>query len=100
MKFNILFFLFFLVSCSSNYTKLDNRKPFNSTGLAYIYNIEDYENKIIKKKLNNEQLQISHKDLRIGTLIKLINPKTKKDWHKKLKKARIMIRFYIKEFKE
>jgi hypothetical protein len=77
MKFNILFFLFFLVSCSSNYTKLDNRKPFNSTGLAYIYNIEDYENKIIQKKLNNEQLQISHKDLRIGTLIKLINPKTK-----------------------
>ena len=77
MKFNILFFFIFLISCSPYYTKLDNRKPYNSTGFAYIYNNFDYENKEIKKKLNNELLQISHKDLKTGTLIKLINPKTK-----------------------
>ena len=77
MKFNIFIILFFLVSCSPHYTKLDNRKPYNSTGLAYIYNVEDYENKIINKKLNNKFLQISHKDLKIGSLIKLINPNTK-----------------------
>ena len=46
-------------------------------GFAYVYNNKDYENKIIKKKLNNDQMQISHKDLKIGSLVKLINPKTK-----------------------
>ena len=65
------------MSCSINYTKLDNRKPYNSTGFAYIYNDGDYEAKIISKKLVNSELQISHKDLRPGTLIKLINPKSK-----------------------
>jgi len=78
MKFNkLIFILFFLVSCSPHYTKLDNRKPYNSTGIAYIYNTTDFENKIINKKLNNELLEISHKDLKVGTLIKLLNPKTK-----------------------
>ena len=77
MKFSLLIFIFFLISCSSHLTKLDNRKPYNATGLAYIYNQEDYNKKILKKKLNNELLQISHKDLKIGTFIKLINPKTK-----------------------
>ena len=77
MKFSIFIFLPFFISCSPHYTKLDNRKPYNSTGFAYIYNDYDYETKKIKKKLNNDQLQISHRDLKIGTLIKLINPKTK-----------------------
>jgi hypothetical protein len=77
MKFSIFFFIFFIISCSPHYTKLENRKPYNSSGFAYIFNIEDYENQILKKKLDNDLLQISHKDLKIGTLIKLINPKTK-----------------------
>ena len=77
MKFRLLIVLFFLESCSPNYTKIDNRKPYNSTGFAYIFKESDYENKIIKKKLNNDQLEISHSDLKIGSLIKLINPKTK-----------------------
>jgi len=77
MKYKIFIILFFFISCSPHYTKLDNRKPFNSKGFAYIYNEEDHETKIIKSKLNNELLQIAHKDLRAGTLIKLINLQTK-----------------------
>ena len=77
MKFKIFIFFFFIVSCSTHYTKLDNRKPYSSTGFAYIYNSDDYEAKIIKGKLNNELMQISHNDLKSGTLIKLINPNTK-----------------------
>ena len=77
MKFNIIIILFFTLSCSQNFTKLESRNSYNSTGFVYIYNENDYRNKIIKKKLNNELFQISHKDLKIGTLIKLINPKTK-----------------------
>ena len=77
MKFNILIFFFFCISCVPQHTKLDNRKPYSSTGFAYIYNDFDYENVNIRKKFNNELLQISHRDLRTGTLVKLINPKTK-----------------------
>ena len=77
MKFKLLIIFFFFISCSPHYTKLDNRKPFNATGFALIYNSEDFQNKIISTKLNNEILQISHQNLNLGTLIKLINPKTK-----------------------
>jgi hypothetical protein len=77
MRFNFLILFFLTFSCSQHYTKLDNRSLYNSTGFAYIYNEDDYKNKKIKKQLNNELLQISHKDLKIGTLIKLINPQTK-----------------------
>ena len=77
MKFNLLILFLFYISCAPHNTKLDNRKPYNSTGFAYIYNDLDYENVNIRKKFNNELLQISHRDLRTGTLVKLINPKTK-----------------------
>ena len=77
MRFNIFLILFFLFSCSPHYIKSNNKKPYNSTGFALIYNESDYEAKIIKNKLNNELLQISHKYLKTGTLIKLTNFKTK-----------------------
>ena len=76
MKFKIFFLLFFIFSCSPHYTKLENRSPYNSNGFALIYNENDFEKKIIKNKLDNSLLQISNKNLRIGTLIKLINPRT------------------------
>jgi uncharacterized membrane-anchored protein len=79
MKFKLLIIFFFLFSCTPYYTKSDNIKPYSSTGFAYIYNLNDYDTKLINKKFNNDLLQISHKDLRNGTLIKLINPKTKEN---------------------
>ena len=94
MKFNILIFFIFLGSCSPYYTKLENRKPYNSTGFAYIYNEQDYKNGIIKKKLNNDLLQISHQDLNIGSLIKLINPKNKESLVLKNVKKTIYPDFY------
>ena len=48
MKYKIFLILFFLVSCTTNFTKNDNRVPFNTKGFAYIYNKQDYQNKIIK----------------------------------------------------
>jgi hypothetical protein len=77
MKFNFLLIILLTYSCSTHYTKIDKRTPYNSTGLAFIYNDKDFQNKILKKKLNNELLQISHKELKVGALIKLINPITK-----------------------
>ncbi len=78
MKFKILIFLFFLLSCTGNYTKFENRETYNSKGFAYLYNEEDLEKKIIKGKLNNEKLQISHGGLKINTLVKINNPKNNK----------------------
>ena len=49
MKFRLLIVLFFLESCSPNYTKIDNRKPYNSTGFAYIYNEMIMKIKLLKK---------------------------------------------------
>ena len=77
MKYKIIIFLFFIFSCSPHYTKIDNRKSYSASGFAYIFNENDYELKKNKKKLNNEYFQIAHKDLKVGTLIKLINPNTK-----------------------
>ena len=77
MKYKFLLISFFLYSCSPHYTKIDNRVPYNAKGFAYIYSNEDFSNKIIKGKLDNSKIQISHKKLNANTLIKVINPKTK-----------------------
>ena len=76
MKYNIIIFIFLLASCTTNSIKLD-KNPYNAKGFAYIYNDEDYKNKIIKRQLDNSKLQISHNKLRINSLIRIINPITK-----------------------
>ena len=77
MKFKIFLLIFILNSCSVNSTKFENRSTYSSKGFAYIYNEEDYQKKSINGKLDNSQLQASHKDLKINSLIKIINPVTK-----------------------
>ena len=66
-----------LTSCSTYYTKIDNRKPYNAKGIAYIFNQADRDENIIKGNMNNDLLEISHSQLKYGATIKLINPKTK-----------------------
>ena len=74
MKFNYLILLFLTISCSPHLTTYSQKQPYLAKGFAYIYNEKDFENKIIKGKMNNEIMQISHQNLRTGTLIKIINP--------------------------
>ena len=76
MKYKLIIIFLFLISCAQNYSKSELKKPFNSKGFAYIYNQEDFINKIIKKKLDESSLQIAHNKLAPGTLIKIINSKT------------------------
>ncbi|MDB9752371.1 hypothetical protein OAA95_00770 [Pelagibacteraceae bacterium] len=76
MNYKLILIFFFLASCDQNYKKNILIKPFNSKGFAYIYDIKDFNNKTINKKLDNNTLQIAHNKLRPGSLIKLINPKT------------------------
>ena len=77
MRFNLIILIYLLTSCTSNYTKIDNRKPYNAKGFAYIFNQADRDKNIIKGKMNNDLLEISHSQLKYGATIKLINPKTK-----------------------
>ena len=78
MKYSSLIIIIFLSACTVNSTKLENRAPYNSKGLAYIFNIKDYEKKIITGKLDNSKLQVSHSSLKPNTLIKVTNPVTNK----------------------
>ena len=77
MKFNILFLFVFVLSCSPHLNTLNSNKSYNAKGFAYIYNNFDYEEKIIKGRMNNDIPQLSHQNLRVGTLIKIINPLNK-----------------------
>ena len=79
MKYKILLFIFLIISaCTNNLSLYNNQDPYNAKGLAYIFKDEDYDKKLITKKLDNNLLQIAHSYLKIGTQIKLINPQTKK----------------------
>ena len=75
MKFKIIFVLLITAGCTSQFSTINQKKPYSSKGFAYIYNDLDFEEKIIKGKMNNDIMQISHQNLRIGTLIKIINLK-------------------------
>ena len=75
MKYNLILILLIFTSCAQN-LNMSDRKPFNSKGFAYIYNDDDFINKVINTKMNNSEIQIAHNTLRAGTLIKIINPKT------------------------
>ena len=77
MKYKIILFLFILSACSPQLKTLNIKKPYAANGFAYIYNELDFNEKIIKGKMNNDILQISHQNLKTGTLIKITNPKNK-----------------------
>ena len=79
MKFKIIFILFLVISCSTPFSTINQKKPYTAKGIAYIYNDFDFNEKIIKGKMNNNIMQISHQNLRTGTLIKIINPKNNKN---------------------
>ncbi len=64
-------------NCTSNFSTINYKKTYTAKGFAYIYNDYDFNEKIIKGKMNNEIMQISHQNLRTGTMIKISNPKNK-----------------------
>ena len=75
MKCKIITFLLILSACSPQLTTLNKKEPYAANGFAYIYNEPDFNERIIKGKMKNDILQISHQNLKTGTLIKISNPK-------------------------
>ena len=78
MKYKVTILLFILSACSPQLITLNLKEPYAANGFAYIYNEVDFNKKIIKRKMDNDNLQISHQNLKTGTLIKISNPKNKK----------------------
>ena len=78
MKFRFLFLIFFIYSCSPQLTTFNQKEVYTAKGFAFIYSDQDYNEKIIRSKMNNEIMQISHQNLKTGTLIKISNPQNKK----------------------
>ena len=77
----ILLLLFFLLNFSAcaNYEvrkteQKDVKKYHTSSGFVLIYEDSLYDNKIVSKKLNNDDLLVMHSFLKRNTLIKIINP--------------------------
>lgn len=74
MKYKLIFLIIILSACAPQLTTLNKKKPYAAKGFAYIYNEYDFNQKIIKGRMNNDIVQISHQNLKTGTLIKISNP--------------------------
>ncbi len=79
MKYKYFFILLFLVSCSTASNNKYEKPTFSSKGFAYIYSLKDFENKIIKKKINSDDLIIAHNKIRKGVTLKITNPSNGKN---------------------
>ena len=78
MKFRFILVFFIILSCSPQFSTLNKKQPYTAKGFAFIYNDNYFKEKIVRRSMNNDILQISHQYLRTGTLLKIINPKNKK----------------------
>ncbi len=79
MRYNYIFIFLLLSSCTSTSMTKYEKPVLNSKGFAYIYNLKDYENKFIKKKINSDELIIAHNKAKRGSLLKITNPKNGKN---------------------
>ena len=74
MRFRFLFLFFLTFSCSKDLITYNQKKVYSAKGFAYIYQDQDFNKKIIKGKMNSDMMQISHQNLKTGSLIQITNP--------------------------
>ena len=74
----LIVFIHTLTSCADyNVNKAKQRiekQYYSSKGFALVYNDDLYKQKVINKKINNEDILVMHSFLKINTPIKIINP--------------------------
>ena len=79
-KIIILFiFIFTLFSCADyKVTKNQQNKKaddyYSASGFVLIYNEDLYKEKIVNKKMNNNDLLVMHNELKRNTLVEITNP--------------------------
>ena len=59
-------------------TKYDEKLYYSSSGFALIYEDILYKQKVVNRKLDNENIKVMHNILKINTPIKIINPDNSK----------------------
>ena len=59
MKYKLLIFLFFILSCSPHLKTLNQKEPYSSKGIAYMYYDIDFNNESIKGQMYSTGLQMS-----------------------------------------
>ena len=64
--------------------EIDEKQYYFSKGFALIYSDELYMNKVINKKINNNELHIIHSFLKTNTPVKIINPVNLKEVETKI----------------
>ena len=76
-KISLIFIFFLLASCAEYQNKVqikkDEKEYYSSTGFTLIYNDALFEQRVIKKKMNNDKIQVMHAFLKVNTSIKIIN---------------------------
>ncbi len=87
MKFNFFFFLLLLTSCASTgQNNTGSFVPYSSKGFALIYEKNDFDNKVISKKLDNNKFQVGHRKLGKNKILILTNPENNKSIELKVSK--------------
>ena len=78
-KISILFIVnILLYSCADYRIEKKEKLYYSSSGFALIYENNLYLQKVVNKKINNEDLSVMHNLLKINTPIKIINPDNSK----------------------
>ena len=87
MKFRNIFLILFLSSCTTygenNYKSFTQ---YSSKGFALIYDENDFNNKIISKKLDSSKPQVAHRKLSKNKILVITNPENKKSIELKVSK--------------
>ena len=85
--------LIILYSCADyslkNQKKINEKQYYSSNGFALIYDDDLYLQKVINKKINNQEIKVMHNYLKKNTPIKIINPMNSKSIETKVYKKAI-----------
>ncbi len=91
MNLSKIFFIFIiLLNSCAEYSVKNNRpekKYYNSSGFALVYDINYYKQKLINKKINNDENHIMHRSLKKNTTVKITNPVNSKSIEAKVFKT-------------
>ena len=79
--------MFFLLACAefkNNQANKPEKKYFSSKGFALIYDESLFLDKVVKKKIKNDNIAVVHSHLKRGTNIKISNPVNSKSLETKI----------------
>ena len=92
-KIFVFSFLVILYSCADyslkSQKKINEKQYYSSNGFALIYDDDLFSQKIINKKINNEEIKVMHNYLKRNTPVKIINPINSKSIEAKVYKKAI-----------